>query len=117
MKFVADEGVDLQIVHALRKDGHDVLYIAEIDSGITDKQVLDYANSEERILMTRDKDFGELVYRDRMIHSGIVLNRLFELSTEQKAKLVMSVIKRFEKELSGSFTVIQPGKIRIRKLG
>ncbi len=62
MNFVVDEGVDLQIVKALRKKRHDVLYIAELASGITDDLVLQYANQQDRILITRDKDFGELVY-------------------------------------------------------
>lgn len=65
MKFVADEGVDAQIIKALRVKGHDVLYIAEFDSGIADDLVLKYANNQKRILITRDKDFGELVYRDK----------------------------------------------------
>lgn len=65
MKFVADEGVDNQIVIQLRKDSHDVLYIAEIDSGTSDDHILAFSNDEARILMTRDKDFGELAYRDK----------------------------------------------------
>lgn len=116
MKFVGDEGVDAQIIKALWKEGHDVIYIAEFDSGITDDLVLKYANNQERILITRDKDFGELVYRDKKIHSDIILNRLFELSTEKKVSIVMNTINRFKDELIGSFTVIQPSKIRIKKL-
>lgn len=74
MKFVADEGIDAIIVDLLRKNDHDVIYIAEYKSGIIDEEVLEITNSQNRILMTRDKDFGELVYRDRMVHSGIILN-------------------------------------------
>lgn len=116
MNFVVDEGVDLQIVVSLRNKGHNVLYIAEISSGITDDLVLIYANEQNRILMTRDKDFGEMVYRDKKVHSGIILNRLFELHSEKKAELIIKIIEEFGEELIGSFTVIQPGKIRIRKL-
>ena len=60
MRLVADEGVDLAIVSSLREEGHDVLYIIEFADGITDDIVLKYANEDDRILMTRDKDFGEL---------------------------------------------------------
>ena len=74
MKFVADEGIDLQIVENLRKNGYDVLYVAESASGSLDDIILKTANEENRILMTRDKDFGDLVFRDQMVHSGIVLN-------------------------------------------
>jgi hypothetical protein len=66
--------------------------------------------------MTRDKDFGELAYRDKKVHTGIILNRLFELSSERKAEIVSKVVRDFGEELIGAFTVIQPGKIRMRKM-
>ena len=116
MKFVADEGVDGQIIESLRAAGHDVLYIAEIGPGTDDDIVLHYANDEDRILMTRDKDFGELVFRKKQVHSGIVLNRLYELASETKAEIVSSVISKYGEELYGSFTVIQPGRVRIKKI-
>jgi len=116
MNFVADEGVDQQIVMALREKGYNVLYIDELTDGATDDLVLQLANEQSRILMTRDKDFGELVYRDKKVHSGIILNRLYTLKSDKKAELVTKIIEEFGEELIGSFTVIQPGKIRIRKL-
>ncbi len=116
MKFVVDEGIDLQIVSLLRANGHDILYIAESAQGSLDGVILELANEENRILMTRDKDFGELVYRDRMVHSGIILNRLHHLSSENKARIIMKVLEDFKEQLIGSFTVIQPNKVRLRKL-
>lgn len=116
MKFLADEGVDSVIVETLRAADVDITYIFEIMPSAIDEDVLKMANEENRILITRDKDFGELVYRLRQIHSGIVLNRLSELSSETKAKIVRQVIEMYQDELYGSFTVIQPGAVRIRKL-
>jgi len=116
MKFVADEGVEAALVAALREQSYDVIHIIEDQSGITDEVVLSYTNDEDRILITRDKDFGELVYRDKMVHSGIVLNRLYELTNDKKIEIVLTVIEKYRDELYGSFTVIQPGRIRIRKL-
>ena len=66
--------------------------------------------------MTRDKDFGELVYRDKKVHSGIILNRLYELNSNRKAEIILAVLKQYKDQLLGSFTVIQPGRIRIRNL-
>ncbi len=57
MKFLADENIDRQIVAALRQSGHDVTYVAELDPGITDDQVLDIATREGLLLLTADKDF------------------------------------------------------------
>lgn len=116
MRFVADEGVDAQIVRALRENKHDVLYIAESNAGESDDVILGFANKDNRILITRDKDFGELVFREKMIHSGIILNRLYELKAEEKAVLVVTVIEKYGEQLAASFTVIQPTKIRIRKI-
>ena len=67
MRLLADEGVDAAIVARLRFDGYDVVYVAELSPGITDDAVLELANAEERILMTADKDFGELVFRLRQL--------------------------------------------------
>lgn len=116
MKFLADEGVDNLIVSVLRQEAYDVLYIAEYAPSISDKEVLAIANDQSRILITRDKDFGELIFRFKKVHSGIVLNRLHELNSPEKARIVLEVIKKHETEIERSYTVIQPGKVRIRKL-
>ena len=60
MNLLADEGVDRQIVERLRQEGHHVVYIAEVEPGITDEVVLDRANEINALLITLDKDFGEL---------------------------------------------------------
>ena len=67
MNLLADEGVDRQIVNRLRREGHDILYIAEMEPGMPDEAVLESANRESRLLLTADKDFGELVFRQRRI--------------------------------------------------
>lgn len=116
MKFVADEGVDFSIVVSLREAGYVVKYIAEDQKGISDIKVLNHANNLNHILITRDKDFGELVFRDKKVHSGIILERLGALNSKEKASLVLEVVNNYKSELIGSFTVITVNKIRIRKL-
>ncbi len=71
MILLADESVDRQIVERLRTDGHAVRYIAEIEPGISDDIVLDMAYQETDVLLTADKDFGELVFRQGRLTSGI----------------------------------------------
>ena len=75
MRFLADECCDAALVHALRGDGHDVLYAVESLRGATDDELLTRAFTEGRILLTEDKDFGELVYRFQRRAHGIVLLR------------------------------------------
>ena len=117
MNLLADEGVDRQIVDRLREDGHDVLYVAEVMPGISDDAVLDAANEANALLLTADKDFGELVFRQGRFTMGIVLIRLAGLSPIGKAKTVSSVIREHAAELRRAFTVITPGAVRIRRKG
>jgi predicted nuclease of predicted toxin-antitoxin system len=114
MNFLADESVDGQIVERLRQEGHDVLYVAEMEPGITDDQVLEKANENQALLMTIDKDFGELVFRLGRLHHGVVLVRLGGLSSERKAEIVAIAVSRYAESLDNSFSVISPGRIRIR---
>lgn len=62
MNLLADESIDRQIVDRLRLDGHDVFYIAEAEPSINDEQVFDRANAQQALLITADKDFGEIVF-------------------------------------------------------
>lgn len=114
MNLVADEGVDGNIVDRLRQDGHDVRYIAEMEPGISDDIVLSLANVQEALLLTEDKDFGELVFRQGLVHSGVVLIRLAGLASEMKAAMVSAVFHDHAAELSEAFSVISPGMVRIR---
>ena len=83
MNLLADESVDRQIVERLRQDGHDVLYVAEVEPSISDNIVFDRANEKSALLVTGDKDFGEIVFRDNRLSSGgVVLLRLVGLSAE-----------------------------------
>jgi predicted nuclease of predicted toxin-antitoxin system len=115
VNLFADESVDAPVVQRLRQDGHDVLYVAELAPGITDDEVLRDANGRNAILVTADKDFGELVFRQGAIHSGVVLLRLAGLANAIKSEIVAEVCRLRAAELIDSFTVISPGQIRIRR--
>jgi hypothetical protein len=67
------------------------------------------------LLLTADKDFGELVYRMRLIHSGVVLLRLSGLSAEAKCEHVFAVLAQHATEIGHAFTVISPRSVRIRR--
>ena len=88
MKIVADESVDKQIVDRLRSEGHAVLFVAELDPGIDDEAVLQRSRESSAVLLTADKVFGELVFRQRLLHAGVLLIRLAGLRPETKAELV-----------------------------
>jgi predicted nuclease of predicted toxin-antitoxin system len=115
MNFLVDEGVDRQIVDKLRQDGHSVLYIAEMAPGIGDDEVLEMANEQGASLLTSDKDFGELVYRQGRLTAGVILIRLAGLSPIRKAEIVGSAIGQHSEELSTAFAVVTPATVRIRR--
>ena len=73
MNLVADENVDQPIVDRLRQDGHLVVAVAELSPSISDDEVLRQANQQSALLITGDKDFGELVYRLGRVHAGVIL--------------------------------------------
>lgn len=114
MNLLCDEGVDAQIVQRLREDGHQVVYIAELDPGVDDETVLHQANMTGALLITADKDFGEIVHRQGRIHTGVLLLRLAGLSCAVKAGLVAGLISRHGDELHGAFSVASPGALRVR---
>jgi predicted nuclease of predicted toxin-antitoxin system len=115
MRLLVDEGVDKPIVDLLRATGLDVHYILETHRGIDDEKVLQIANEESRILLTQDKDFGEMVFRLRKVHLGIILIRLGTSTSAEKARLVNYALAEYGEKLINAFTVIQINAIRIRK--
>jgi len=115
MNFLADESVDRQIVERLRADGYSVSAVAELAPGISDDEVLDRANRESAVLLTADKDFGEMVYRQQRVALGVVLIRLMGLSPVKKPQVVAVAITDHLGEISKAFAVIEPGRVRIRR--
>ena len=115
MNLLADESVDGPIVSRLRGAGHEVKYIAEMSPSLDDDAVIEAANRVEGVLMTSDKDFGELVFRLRRVTRGVILLRLAGLSPELKAGLVAEAIATHGQEMPHAFTVITPGSVRLRR--
>ncbi len=116
MKFLADECCDTGLVQQLRNFGHDVVYIQETASGSSDNQVLKQAFTEKRILITEDKDFGELVYRLKKPVFGIILLRFNPLKRTEKIDRIKELLDHYSSKLNGHFTVVDIEKFRIRPL-
>lgn len=93
-----------------------MVYVAELEPGIPDETVQDTANREQRKLLTADKDFGELVFRQGLVTYGVILIRLSGLTPESKARVLSAAIEERAGDLPpGTFAVVSPGAIRIRK--
>ena len=116
MKLFADENIAAQIVDQLRHLGHDVLYPPETGLSADDDIWLDKARTEQRILVTDDKDFGELVFRRKLPSAGVVLLRITP-PTAARPTAVAPI--KMETELSyppASFVVVTEHKIRVRSV-
>lgn len=115
MNLFADENVDEPIIERLRRDGHLVISVAELTPSINDTEVLRQANELNALMLTGDKDFGELVYQHRQVHSGVVLIRLEGLSADAKATVVAEAFLRHGPEFMDAFSVISAKSVRIRR--
>ena len=115
MRFLADESCDFAVVRALRAEGYDVLSVLEACPGAEDQYVMELAEKDGRILITEDKDFGRLVYAERATNIGVLLLRFPAVARGELSDTVIRLIKGKGEELKGSFVVVRPGHIRIRR--
>ena len=115
MKLVADESAEGPTVYALRAAGHEVLFIAETSPGIEDAAVLQVALRAGRLLLIADKDFGELVFRNREPHHGVLLIRALDRDLEENAASTLAAITQHGADLLNNFSVRGGGVLRIRR--
>lgn len=112
-QIVADESVDFRIVVQLRQIGLTVYAIVEQQPSIKDEEVLSIANENDALLITEDKDFGELVFRLQLPHRGILLIRIADV--QEKIVSVVRTIAKYHAELLNKFSVINGNKLRIKE--
>ncbi|MBW7919616.1 MAG: DUF5615 family PIN-like protein [Anaerolineales bacterium] len=116
MRFLANENFPLDAVMALRENGEDVAWIREDARGSNDEQVLTRAQREERILITFDKDFGELAFRSKLPAAcGIVLFRISAPSSQHIAQVAVQAIAS-RGDWAGHFSVIEDKRVRMTAL-
>jgi predicted nuclease of predicted toxin-antitoxin system len=115
MRFLADENCDLAVIRALRAHGHDVLSVSDISPRAEDSEVITLAVREERILLTEDKDVGQLVYAHGQETLGVIFLRFPNSARKQISNEVVSLVKRQGQKLIGSFVTVQPGRVRMSR--
>jgi len=114
--FIVDECTGFGVVKHLRGKGYNVLSVNEDMLSADDSDIIKRAWSENRILITNDKDFGEKVYRDGYQHRGILLLRLSDDRTANKKNVIDAVLQKYEDRLPDSFVVATEQHIRIRSI-
>ncbi|MGD0388256.1 MAG: DUF5615 family PIN-like protein [Tepidisphaeraceae bacterium] len=117
LRILANENVPGPAIEAMRAAGHDVVWVFEGPRGLDDPAVLKRAQAEGRILITFDKDFGELVYRAGADASaGVVLFRITTRSPKEAADRILRELATHGDELPGHFTVVGDKRVRVVKL-
>lgn len=117
MRFLAGESCDRIMVRTLRTLGHDVSFVAEFMAGATDDDVLRVSVTEGRVLITQDRDFCALVFRDAKPTVGIVLVRIADQLRQEKAQRITDLVNQAEARLPHAMTTLTLRDVRIRPLG
>jgi len=93
-----------------------VIAIRDINPEMEDLHIIELAVKENAFIISMDKDFGELVFKNKLSHKGILLLRLEDAVAEEKLAAIQNIIPQYVDEIKGKFAVYQNGKLRIRNL-
>jgi len=115
LKFLVDVGVGKKVEDWLLENGYDIKAVRDMDPRMGDERILHIAVSEKRMVVTMDKDFGELVFNSGLPHSGVLLLRLEDANSERKVQIVERILTKYSDKLLNHFCVFQHGTLRIKK--
>ena len=115
LPFLADESCDFAVVRALRAAGYDVQAVSESMTRSVDRDLIEWAGRERRILLTEDKDFGWLVFASHVDSPGVILLRFPGNARQTLARTVVRLVQEQGEALIGAFVVVEPGRIRLSR--
>ncbi len=117
MKFIANENVPIASVKVLRGRGYDVIAIGENNQSTKDEEVIRFAIADARTILTFDRDYGELVFKDGYKPiAGVIYFRVESFEPAEPAQWLISLITKPDLKIEGMFTVYALDKIRQRKI-
>lgn len=116
MRLLADENVDRAVVEWLRARPLDVAWVAELDPGASDQAVAALAILEARVLITFDRDFGEMVFRHGLRLQGVLFARPRATSTDALVNWFADLWPQVESRVVGNFVIASPSRLRIRPI-
>jgi len=115
MRLLVDECTGPGIAAWLRKQNHEVFSVFEELRGINDEDIIQKAASENWIIITNDKDFGDKVYREGRLHRGVILLRLSDESSVSKIQVISRLLENYIDRLSDSFVVVTENQVRFAR--
>lgn len=116
MKFLLDEDISPKLTVLLQKLGYPATHIREIQISLEDRQILEIAVTKEFIVITEDKDFGELVFKKGQVHIGVIFLRLEDQTLLNTQRVVKWLLSNYKAKLENSFTTVteKDGKLKVR---
>jgi len=112
IKFLANVNVEKPLIDFLNDKGFDVKWVTNIDKRMPDDRVCEIANSEQRIIITNDKDFGEIVFYQKKIAYGIILMRVNGQNSSEKIILLEKLLENYLDKIANHFVVLTKTKFR-----
>lgn len=118
MRYLVDECLGQSMVSQLRDRGNDVAWVREVASGMSDEDVLAWSFRDERVLITEDFDYGQLIYERDLEAYGVVIVRLsaFAGSWIEVVSTVVGLLEKAQRKLAGNLTIIGSTRIKSRPL-
>ena len=117
LKFLVDVGVGKKVELFLKKKGYNTKTVRTIDPQMSDEEIIRLSLKENRMIITMDKDFGELVYHYKRDSCGVLLLRLEDATGSEKQEVVANILARHSSDIVNRYCVFQNGRLRIRKIG
>lgn len=116
MRFLIDECTGPAVAQYLREGSHEVFSVLEEARGMTDDETLEKAFSEAWILITNDRDFGEMIFRDKRPHRGVVYLRLKDERASSKIKAMERLLTSYEDRVPDAFVVVTETQVRFNSV-
>lgn len=112
--FVVDVGVGATIENWLTTEGYKVFAVRKLNAEMEDEKILEMAVDENAVIITMDKDFGELIHKEKKSHRGVLLLRLDDAVAEEKLAVIQNIFPTYLETIQHNFAVFQNGRLRIR---
>jgi predicted nuclease of predicted toxin-antitoxin system len=112
MRILVDECTGPAVAKWLRGNGHEVFSVFDEGKGMEDGEVLTKALAEDRIVITNDKDFGEMVFREHREHHGVILMRLNDERLANKIEVLRQLLSTYSERLPDQFVTVTETKVR-----
>lgn len=113
IQFITDMGVGTSVENHLKELRYNVISIRDLRRTMADEEILQIAKESNSVVITLDKDFGELVYKQGKGHTGVILLRIENADPAERIQTIDFILENFSNEIIGRFSVFKKGRLRI----